>query len=94
MLTHPLQGAGALLPRELRAEGQLHRGGGAGGERGADPTHHGGSLRHRQGGGRFIPSGQMEPTITGQGTFREHSGNIQGTFREHSGNIHHSVNIQ
>ena len=34
-----------------------------------------------------------------EGTFREHSGNIQGTFREHLGNIQgtfreHSGNIQ
>jgi hypothetical protein len=37
--------------------------------------------------------------VPGEGTFREHSGNIQGTFREHSGNIQetfreHSGNIQ
>jgi hypothetical protein len=38
---------------------------------------------------RRIPSeiiSQPEPGVVfEQGTFREHSGNIQGTFREHSG---------
>jgi hypothetical protein len=37
--------------------------------------------------------------VFSQGTFREHSGNIQGTFREHSGNVQgtfreYSGNIQ